>query len=258
MVRVGTSGYSYKDWIGPFYPEGIPERDMLPYYAREFDTTEINFTYYRLPNAYTMGAIARKVPDGFIFTVKASQELTHGREENQDAFRQFIEALKPVQDAGKFGCVLAQFPWSFRPSPENRTYLEFLRQQFGDLPVVVEFRSAGWITEETFDLLCRLRLGFCCVDEPRLKGLIPAVARATGPVAYVRFHGRNAAKWWKHEQAWERYDYTYREEELREWVPKIRDLAQGSETVYVFANNHWQGQAVTTAKQLRMLLEEQP
>jgi uncharacterized protein YecE (DUF72 family) len=256
MIRVGTSGYSYKDWIGPFYPEGLPERDMLLYYAREFDATEVNFTYYRLPNAYTLGAMARKVPEGFLFTVKASQELTHGREDAAPAFHRFVEALRPLQDEDKFGCVLAQFPWSFRPTEENRAYLEFMREHFGDLPVVVEFRNAGWIGEETFDLLRRLNLGFCCVDEPRLKGLIPPIARATGPVAYVRFHGRNAAKWWQHEEAWERYDYAYSEDELHEWVPRIHELEQAAGSVYVFANNHWQGQAVTTAKQLRLLLSE--
>ncbi|MGC8874127.1 MAG: DUF72 domain-containing protein [Chloroflexia bacterium] len=257
MIRIGTSGYSYADWVGRFYPEGIPERDMLSYYAREFDTTEINFTYYRLPDPYTMGAIARKVPEGFLFTVKASQVLTHAREDNREAFRQFAQALKPLQEAGKFGCVLAQFPWSFRPSPENHAYLEYLRERFGDLPVVVEFRNAAWMRAETFSLLRRLDLGFCCVDEPRLKGLLPPVAEATASVAYVRFHGRNAAKWWQHEHAWERYDYSYTEEELREWVPKIRKLAQSAETVFVFANNHWQGQAVTTARQLRMLLADE-
>ena len=256
MLRIGTSGYSYKDWIGPFYPEGIPRRDMLVYYAREFDTTEINFTYYRLPDPRTLAAMARKVPDGFVFTIKASQELTHGREDNEQAFRQYVEALKPLQETGKFGCILAQFPWSFRPSEENRAYLEFMREQFGQLPVVVEFRNGGWIGEDTFDLLRRLRLGYCCVDQPRLRGLVPPVAQATAPVAYVRFHGRNAAKWWRHEHAWERYNYTYSDEELGEWVPKIRQLAQASESVYVFANNHWQGQAVTTAKQLRMQLTE--
>lgn len=256
MIRIGTSGYSYDDWIGPFYPEGIEKGDMLPYYAREFDTSELNFTYYRLPNPHILAAIARKVPPGFLFTVKASQELTHGREDTGEAFARFVEALQPLQEQGKFGCILAQFPWSFRPSEDNRTYLGLLRERLGELPVVVEFRNADWIQEETFALLRRLQLGYCCVDQPRLKGLLPPVAEATGPVAYVRFHGRNAAKWWHHQYAWERYDYHYSEEELRPWVPKIRQLEQTAETVYLFANNHWQGQAIGTAKQLRMLLEE--
>ena len=255
MIRIGTSGYSYDDWIGPFYPEGTAKGDMLLYYTREFDMTEVNSTYYRLPTPQMLAAMARKVPPGFLFTVKATQELTHGREEPQEAFRHFREALQPLQDAGKFGCVLAQFPWSFRPTDENRDYLALLREQFQDLPVVVEFRNAGWVNEQTFDLLRKLNLGYCCVDEPRLKGLIPPIAKATAAVAYVRFHGRNAAKWWQHEQAYERYDYTYSEAELREWVPKIRELNSAAETVYVLANNHWQGQAVATAKQLRLLLD---
>jgi uncharacterized protein YecE (DUF72 family) len=258
MIRIGTSGYSYDDWIGPFYPAGIPKGEMLRYYAGEFDTTEVNSTYYRLPTAGMLAAMARKVPDGFLFTIKASQELTHGRESPQEAFRRFREALSPLQEAGKLGAVLAQFPWSFGPDEANRAYIALLREQLGDLKVVVEFRNAGWITEETFKQLGDLQLGYCCVDEPRLKGLIPPISRATAPVAYVRFHGRNAAKWWQHEAAWERYNYTYSDAELREWVPRIRELDQAAETVFVLANNHWQGQAVTTARQLRMLLAEEP
>jgi uncharacterized protein YecE (DUF72 family) len=255
MIRIGTSGYSYDDWIGPFYPDKTAKRDMLPFYAREFDLTEINSTYYRIPAPQMLAAMARKVPEGFLFTVKATRDLTHGRQEPQEAFRQFRKGLLPLQEAGKFGCVLAQFPWSFRPTDENRAYLTLLREQFLDLPVVVEFRNADWVTPETFELLRRLQLGYCCVDEPRLKGLIPPIAKATAPIAYVRFHGRNAAKWWRHEHAWERYNYSYSDEELSEWVSKIRELDRAAETVYVLANNHWQGQAVTTAKQLRLLLD---
>jgi uncharacterized protein YecE (DUF72 family) len=124
----------------------------------------------------------------------------------------------------------------------------------GELPVVMEFRNREWISPQIFDLLRELRLGFCCVDQPHLKGLIPPIAEVTGPVAYVRFHGRNAAKWWQHEESWERYDYTYTTEELSEWVPKIKSLNEQAEMTFAFANNHWQGQAVDTARQLKMLL----
>ncbi|MDI7278091.1 MAG: DUF72 domain-containing protein, partial [Anaerolineae bacterium] len=84
MIYVGTSGYSYDDWVGPVYPDDLPKRDWLSFYAREFQTCEVNFTYYRLPNARTLAAMAAKVPAGFIFTVKASQELTHGREDPEE------------------------------------------------------------------------------------------------------------------------------------------------------------------------------
>ena len=137
----------------------------------------------------------------------------------------------------------------------NRQFLTRLREGLDGLPVVVEFRNSRWLEgDTTFDLLRSLEMGFCCVDEPRLKGLMPPVSVATTPVAYVRFHGRNAQKWWRHDHAWERYDYTYSQDELMDWVPRIQSLAEDSEVVYLYANNHWEGQSVGTARQLGLLL----
>ena len=178
--------------------------------------------------------------------------MTHDRE--QPDFAGFAAAMQPLVQAGKLACILAQFPYSFHPTPANRDYLKRLRDGLGDLPTVVEFREAGWLNQETFDLLRALRLGFCSVDEPRLKGLMPPVAIATGPVAYVRFHGRNAAKWYNHQEAWERYNYTYSTDELREWAPKIRQLDAAAELTLVYFNNHFAGQAVRGARDLGQLL----
>jgi uncharacterized protein YecE (DUF72 family) len=94
------------------------------------------------------------------------------------------------------------------------------------------------------------------VDEPQLAGLMPPEARATGPVGYVRFHGRNAQKWWEHEQAWERYDYSYKDYELKEWIPKLRRLEGAAEVVLVYANNHYRSQSVNTLRALRAMLGE--
>jgi uncharacterized protein YecE (DUF72 family) len=259
MIHVGTSGYSYADWKGPYYPENIKDNQMLPFYAQEFKATEINYTYYRMPAARTLAAMAAKVPDDFVFTIKASKELTHEREAEEgggtaENFKLFRQALQPLIDEGKFGAVLAQFPNSFKPTPENRDYLEVFRDRMGDLPVVVEFRNAAWVTDDTMDLLRQNNLGYCAVDEPRMKGLIPPIAVATAPVAYVRFHGRNAQKWWRHDEAYERYSYSYKPEELEEWVPKIEKLENTAQNTFVFTNNHYQGQAVDTARQLRDLL----
>src|SRR3954447_6661725 len=117
MIHIGTSGYSYADWKGPVYPETIKDNEMLPFYSQHFNTTEINYTYYRMPAARTLAAMASKVPDDFIFTIKASTELTHEREpaaEGEGAtpenFRLFRQALQPLLDENKFGAVLAQFP----------------------------------------------------------------------------------------------------------------------------------------------------
>jgi len=261
MIHIGTSGYSYQDWKGPYYPEGLKDSDMLEFYANDFRATEINYTYYRMPSARTLAGMASKVPDDFLFTIKASKELTHEREAEEggatpENFKLFRQALQPLIDEGKFGAVLAQFPNSFKPTPENRDYLATFRERMGDLPVAVEFRNAGWVTDETMDLLKKNNLGYCCVDEPRLKGLIPPIAVATAPIAYVRFHGRNAKKWWRHDEAFERYSYEYKPEELEEWVPKVEKLEDKADNTFIFTNNHYRGAAIQTANTLKDMLEK--
>jgi len=255
MIYLGTSGFSYNDWVGPFYPLGMPKKEWLLYYAREFNACEINATYYTLPKPAVMESMARKTGPGFLFAVKANRQMTHERENNEEVFKVFREMLAPLIDLGKMGCVLAQFPNSFRFNDENRDYLETFREWLGHLPVVIEFRNAGWLREDVFGWLRRHELGFCCVDEPPLPNLIPPIAEATSKIAYVRFHGRNKEKWWQHEHAYQRYDYSYSPEELGEWLPKIRYLDQTAERTFVFANNHWRGQAVSTIRQLRMMLD---
>ena len=255
MIYIGTSGFSYKDWVGPYYPEGTPRQGWLEFYARDFPVTELNFSYYRVPSASTLQRLAAKTPPDFVFTLKAHQDMTHNREGNVEVFAEFVGSLQPLIDSGKFGCILAQFPWSFKADEEGLDYLRFLRQQLSDLPVVIEFRRRDWIRDETFEFLEEHDLGFCCVDQPRFKSLVPPVAVATSSIAYARFHGRNAKKWWRHKEAWERYDYTYSDEELVEWVDKIGQLDGEALLTLVYMNNHWQGQAVGTARQLKMLME---
>ncbi len=255
-VLIGTSGFSYKDWVGPVYPEDLPRQEWLAHYASEFPTCELNFSYYRIPDRHTLDRMAAKVPEGFLFSVKAHKSITHEREEPETQTKRFTAALTPLIAAEKFACVLAQFPYSFHANRDNRDYLKRMREGFGNLTVVVEFRSRDWISERTFDELRALDLGFCCVDQPRFKSLVPPVAVATGPVAYVRFHGRNRQKWWRHDEAWERYDYAYSDEELMEWLPRIRQLDEETALTLVYMNNHWQGQAVGTARQLKTLMEE--
>lgn len=254
MLYIGTSGFSYDDWVGPYYPEGLPKRDWLAYYSREFATLELNASYYAVPSPRSMSQMAAKTPSGFLFTVKAHQDMTHKRQDNEAVFASFALAMQPFVEAGKLGCVLAQFPFSFHATDPNRRYLVTFRELLGALPLVVEFRNRQWLTPSTFDYLRRNGIGFCCVDEPRLPGLIPPVAEVTSDIAYVRFHGRNSQKWWEHQEAYERYDYSYSRDELMEWVPKIREMDQQARLTFLFANNHWQGQAVDTARQLKLLL----
>ncbi len=258
MIRIGTSGYSYDDWVGPVYPEGTDKRNFLSHYAQKFDIVEINYTYYRPPAAQTLAAMAAKTPDGFLFTLKATKEMTLERSQDPHIYRQYADALAPLIDAGKFGCVLLQFPNSFRLDKDNVNHLAFIREQWPELPLVVELRSRDWVEDErTFEFLREHRLGFCCVDQPQFDSLLPPIAVATSRIGYVRLHGRNYEKWWHHEHAWERYNYLYSEEELREWLPKVRDLERATDITYVFFNNHYSGNAVQNALQFAELLEEQ-
>jgi uncharacterized protein YecE (DUF72 family) len=256
MLYLGTSGYSYDDWVGPFYPAGLAKNKFFSYYIQHFGATELNFTYHRMPSARTLEAIARQAPPGFRFAVKATGSLTHDIEPGfEELFTEFAQAMRPLLEGGTFGCVLAQFPPRFRPSDEARAYVARFRERLQGLPTVIEFRHREWITDQTFELLEANELGYCCVDEPRFRDTIPPIARATADIAYVRFHGRNYDRWWHHDYPWQRYDYTYSVEELQEWVPKIASLAERAQTVYVFANNHYKGQAVDTATRLGELLE---
>ena len=255
MVYLGTSGFSYNDWVGIFYPAGMPRREWLVYYAREFNTCEINSTFYALPKPSSLKAMVEKTGDGFLFSVKANQEMTHQRKDNAPIFEAFRQVLEPIISAGKLGCILVQFPYSFRFNRSNWEYLALLKKRLAELPVVIEFRHAQWLRKEVFDWLRQQDLGFCCVDEPQLPNLLPPLAETTSKIGYVRFHGRNSAKWWQHEQAYERYDYSYTPQELSEWLPKIQKLDRVAEKIFIFANNHWRGQAISTIRQLRVMLD---
>ena len=255
MIYFGTSGFSYNDWVGNFYPAGMPQREWLSYYAREFNTCEVNSTFYALPKLSSLKAMVGKTGEDFLFCIKANQEMTHQREDNAPVFDAFCQVLEPFITAGKLGCILAQFPYSFGFNRHNWDYLKLFKERLGELPLVIELRNAQWLRIEVFDWLHQHDLGFCCVDEPQLPNLLPPLAEATSKIGYVRFHGRNSAKWWQHEQAYERYDYSYTPQELSEWLPKIQKLDRVAEKTFVFANNHWRGQAIDTIRQLRIMLD---
>ena len=146
-IRIGTSGFSYDDWRGYFYPEDLPKNQMLSYYAERFPVVEVNATYYALPSPAMFAQMARKVPVGFEFVVKANKEMTHAEEPQPEVFAAFRAALEPLRESGCLGCVLGQFPWSFRNTPENRDALRRFREELDAIPGVVEFRNSGWSKE---------------------------------------------------------------------------------------------------------------
>jgi len=257
-LKVGTAGYKYEDWVGRVYPPNLRERDFLPYLAQFVDCVEINASFYSILSPYTYKTMARKTPANFEFVVKAHKAFTHEPEQALDVLPKFKESIQPLLDSQKLGCVLVQFPQRFHNTLESRDHLARVVEWLGEFPLVAEFRHASWARSEAFDFLRELGIGFVCVDEPKLPGLMPPIVVATSPIGYVRFHGRNAEKWHHHEHAWERYDYLYSEDELREWLPKLRQLVQQTEKTYAIFNNHWQGKGFINAQMLRHLFSENP
>lgn len=256
-IVLGTSGFSFDDWVGPFYPPGTRRAEMLALYAERFTSVEINSTYYRIPPPSTMASLHARTPAGFEFLVKANQGMTHEKiAPEPSAFEAFRACIAPLIKADKFRGVLLQFPWAFRPTQGARKRLDLLATELDSLkPLFVEFRHASWLRAEVFRFLEDRGMGYCSVDEPALAGLVPPEARLTGELGYVRFHGRNRETWWGR-GAGDRYDYDYSPQELEEWVKKIRELAEKASKVYVFFNNCHAGQAARNALLMRDMLQQ--
>ncbi|MFW5775740.1 MAG: DUF72 domain-containing protein [Spirochaetota bacterium] len=265
-ILIGTSGYSYDDWVGPVYPPGTRKSDYLEYYARRFRLTELNFTYYRLPTADGLRSIARKTPDDFRFTVKAHRSITHDRgpewHRETELFAQAVSALRSVPferpavgggHVDRLAGVLLQFPFSFHYDEENRRYLASVTSTLRPLRLFVEFRNDEWDQASVWREMERRELALVIPDMPRLKGLPRVEPRLTAPWGYVRFHGRNDASWWNGTNV-TRYDYLYREEELRAWVEPVRAMVRDAEAVVVTFNNHFAGQAVRNAEEFAAMI----
>jgi uncharacterized protein YecE (DUF72 family) len=255
-ILIGTSGYSFPDWVGTFYPPGTRSSDFLPYYARHFDAVEINSTYYGIPKPRVLEQMEKKTPEHFRFVVKLNHAMTHESSRDPALYREFLAAIEPLKAAGKYDGLLAQFPWAFHRTPDAESHLVAMRERLGPDPLFVEFRHRSWITPELAPWLEEHRLGYCSVDEPRLPGLVPPVTLMTGADAYVRLHGRNAEKWWGGDRS-TRYDYDYSEQELREWMKKVQELAERARRTYLFFNNCHAGQAARNAKLMQELMRQQ-
>lgn len=251
---IGTSGYSYEDWRGSFYPVDLPKSKMLEYYAESFNCVEINSTYYKIPHSSIFYHLDQKTPPDFEFIVKLNRASTHERKNNIEAIKKLVEAVKPITDKGKFSGFLAQFPYSFKNIPSNRVYLAETKERLMDLPLFVEFRNWTWTRPEVYEFLEKINVCYVNVDEPRLRGLIEPQDIVTGDVGYIRFHGRNAKDWWNGNNQ-TRYNYLYSKSELDEWLINLSRILKKTYKAYIFFNNHPQGKAVQNANMLKSLLE---
>lgn len=254
MVLVGTSGYSYDDWVGPVYPPGTPKGSFLPLYASQFPVVELNFTYYSQPEARALARMVQSTPPGFRFAVKAHRSITHDVTEGwrRDA-ESFRAGIAPLVEAGRLASVLLQFPYSFAYTEKSRRHLAGLCDALQGLPLAVEFRKSDWIREGVLRGLRERGAALVSVDEPALPRLLPPVVEVTADIAYFRLHGRNAATWWTGDNA-SRYDYLYSREELGEWVQRVKEISMRVRVLLIFFNNHWRGQAVQNARDMRELL----
>lgn len=279
---------------GGFYPpEAHTPQARLRYYARHFPIVEVDSTYYALPSERNAVLWAERTPVDFTFNVKAYSLLTgHPTRPDslpvdlrealpaslrakrtvyrdqlpaeivQEVWARFHDALMPLHSAGKLGAVLLQFPQWFVIGRRSRAYILECAERLRDFRIAVEFRHRSWLegpnAEETFAFLEEHRLPFVCVDMPQgFDSSLPPIAAATAEdLAMVRFHGRNRAAWAaRSASASERFRYDYSREELKEWVPRVRELAQQAREVHVLMNNCYRDYAVRSARLLLDLLE---
>ena len=289
-VRIGTSGWSYPGgrgtWNGVFYPakDARPRGfDELEFYARWFDVVEVNATFYGQPRAKTTQAWADRTPPGFEFAVKLFQKFTHPsmflaavaahapgasdaalaaagdvRQADVDEFKGGVE---PLALAGKLGPLLVQFPPSFTADGAGVDYLGWLLRTFADYPVAVELRHKSWSDagDDTAALLAAYGAAWALIDEPKFRFSIrqnwaAPVGTSPGRFAYARFHGRNAAEWWSHGAAEDRYNYLYSGAELAPLGEAVASLSARVKKAYLFFNNHFSAQGVANAVQLRRQL----
>jgi uncharacterized protein YecE (DUF72 family) len=259
-VRIGIAGWSYRDWEGIVYPASAGKKfDQLEYLAEYFNVIEVNVTFYRIPQARNSVSWLKRTahnPD-FRFTVKLNRLFTHERDEltslDQDHWR---EGILPLREAGRLGAVLAQFPYSFHYTIPNQEYLTRLADTFPELPLVIEVRHRSWDRPEAFQFLTDIGMGFCNIDQPRVSYSLAPSSCVTSSISYVRLHGRNVRDWFRKGAGRDaRYNYLYTEPEIKEWISRIKELEEKSRELYVITNNHYRGQAVCNALQLKAGVE---
>jgi uncharacterized protein YecE (DUF72 family) len=255
-IRVGPAGWSYTDWEGTVYPPHGSKFDALAYLASFFDTIEINSPFYRIPPPSHARSWVRRVggiPD-FKFTTKVFRGFTHEKEGLAKAdVKAFRDYLDPLMEADRLGALLLQYPWSFKNSEESHAKLEALFRAFDGYPRALEVRHASFQNDEFLRFLDEQNVAWVNVDQPLFHDSVKPSATATGPIAYVRLHGRNYEKWFAHEESWERYNYLYSKKELEPWVERIGEMAKSRDT-YVITNNHFRGQAIVNAGELKEAL----
>ncbi|MBA7468901.1 hypothetical protein ES707_04157 [subsurface metagenome] len=273
-LYIGTSGWSYPKgagtWTGYFYPKG--KIDELGYYSQFFNSVEINSSFYSPLNPEYVYRWTRRVPEGFLFTVKLWQKFTHPKMFKQATGTEatisqkdvdiFKSSLEPLARAGKLGALLAQFPPSFKNDNFGQQILQAVTKTFSQYRLAVELRHRSWSDEpNTAKLLSAGNATWVQIDEPKFEFSIAQQLPLTSDIAYFRFHGRNAKDWWQGNSE-TRYLYLYSAEEIQELSHRVTRASQQTRLTFAFFNNHWQGyaprNAISMMKTLELPVKEPP
>lgn len=294
-ILVGTCSWTDPTLVesGRFYPSWARSAEpRLQYYASQFPVVEVDSSYYALPNERTSALWVGRTADRFLFDIKAFRIFTQHptplsalpkdiresmppklkektnlymrdlpAESMDELWNRFERALLPLDSAGKLGVVLFQFPPWFYPGNEQREYILRCKEKLPQYRIAIEFRHNSWVSEKnierTLTFLRENNLPYVCVDEPQgFKSSVPPVVEATSDIALVRFHGRNKETWEKKgASATERFNYLYSEEELKDWVPRIRELASKTRQLHVLFNNCYADKAVVNGRQIKLMLD---
>lgn len=249
---IGTSGYSYPDWVGDFYPTGTRGHQMLSYYGRFFPLVELNFTFYRPPTSAMLARLADNTPSGFQFIVKLPRSLSH--EMRRDDLASFRSAVGELQRRKQLMGLLCQMP---QATHYDKKALEWLRTLSGELSayrLAVEFRHRSWASSEMPEWMAKNHLDVVAVDVPDIPALFPRGWVQSSRRAYVRLHSRRAESWYAGDK--ERYDYSYQDGELNGWIALMEAERERTAEVLFLFNNCFRGQAVSNGLRLRQLIEE--
>lgn len=296
MIRVGTCSWTEKTLIksGEFYPRGVrTAEERLRYYAENFDTVEVDSSYYAIPDRHTTGLWAERTPEGFVFHVKAYGALTgHGvdprtlprdvlmmlmekeREKprvyvkellpTKALFGHLLDALEPLEKAGKLGVIVFQYPQWVHYGKRGFDAIRDAKELLAGLPMAVEFRHGSWLApdkrQKVFDFLREQGITYVTADEPQLGGMetAPFLPEVTTDIAYFRFHGRNRENWLrKGIETSMRFDYLYSDDELKEFIPPALKANKKAKATYLMFNNCHGGFATRNSMRVKEMLKEE-
>ncbi len=262
QILIGTCSWTDKSLIecGRFYPPWVRTPEDFVFHIKAFALFTGHAAEVRsLPREFQDTLSERGLEKRRVYVKDLPENL------QEEVWQRFADALLPLQEAGKLGVVLFQYPPWFHPGAENRQYILKCREHLAQIlscPLAVEFRNSGWLNDRnqnrTLSFLEKKELVFVSVDEPQVfPSSVPPIAKATIDMAYVRFHGRNRDTWEKRGAvASERFNYYYSDEELKEWVLEVKTLQEATSTTHVLFNTNYQDQGVVNARKLAMLLRE--